>query len=197
MTPPFSYPLTAQVRRHGPQGYTDYASYRAWLRDEFSFRCGYCLQRERWVPGGFHLDHFLPVAHHSDAATEYTNLFFCCATCNVAKRDASIPDPTQHLLAQNVTVQLDGTVVAKTKEATRIIAQLGLNRPQYLVFRRVWLLIVQTIAAHPNVLREVLGFPADLPDLSLLRPPAGNTKPEGIEQSFFRQRQRGELPETY
>jgi hypothetical protein len=35
----FEYPLMPHVRRHGPAGYDDYASYRDWLRDEFTFRC--------------------------------------------------------------------------------------------------------------------------------------------------------------
>ncbi|MCY2988962.1 MAG: hypothetical protein NTY19_13985 [Planctomycetota bacterium] len=42
-----------------------------------------------------------------------------------------------------------------------------------------------------------MGFPEDLPDLSRLRPPEGNSRLDGVEQSYFAQRQRGELPETY
>lgn len=44
---------------------------------------------------------------------------------------------------------------------------------------------------------QLMGFPDDLPDLSRLRPPEGNSRPEGVQQSYFAQRQRGELPETY
>jgi hypothetical protein len=44
----FDYAATAHVRRHGPFGYQDYESYRDWLRDEFSFRCVYCLKRIFW-----------------------------------------------------------------------------------------------------------------------------------------------------
>ena len=43
----FPYPAAAHVRLHGPQ-YTESASYKPWLRDEFAFRCVYCLWRERW-----------------------------------------------------------------------------------------------------------------------------------------------------
>lgn len=45
--------------------------------------------------------------------------------------------------------------------------------------------------------RELLGFPDDLPDLARLRPPEGNRRPEGIQESCFAQRERGELPSTY
>lgn len=37
-----------------------------------------------------------------------------------------------------------------------------------------------------------MGFPDDLPDVGRLQPPA-NSRPEGIEQSYFAQRLRGEL----
>lgn len=47
---PFEYPSAPLVRRHGPVGYLDYSSFRPWLRDEFGFRCVYCLRREQWEP---------------------------------------------------------------------------------------------------------------------------------------------------
>ncbi len=42
----FTYPPPVTERRHGPGGYVDYGSYRPWLRDEFVFRCVYCLNRD-------------------------------------------------------------------------------------------------------------------------------------------------------
>jgi hypothetical protein len=57
---------------------------------------------------------------------------------------------------------------------------------------------MQLAASHDPVLhRRLTGFPNDLPDLKSLRPPGGNTRPEGIEQSHFRRRERGELPAMY
>ena len=44
----FTYPVEPHLRRHGPQGYADVVSDRPWLRDEFAFRCVYCLLREQW-----------------------------------------------------------------------------------------------------------------------------------------------------
>jgi hypothetical protein len=43
---------------------TDYESYRPWLRDEFAFRCVYCLTRETWGPltGVYELDQFVAAA---------------------------------------------------------------------------------------------------------------------------------------
>ena len=40
----------------------DAIAYRLWLRDEFAFRCVYCLLREQWgrVTGEFDVEHFRP-----------------------------------------------------------------------------------------------------------------------------------------
>ena len=58
----FDYPEPQEQRRHGPANYAAYESYRPWLRDEFDFRCVYCLKRETWgqVTFEFELDHFEP-----------------------------------------------------------------------------------------------------------------------------------------
>jgi len=49
---PFVYADRPHVRKHGPAGYTEFPTYKPWLRDEFHFRCVYCLERERWYPSG-------------------------------------------------------------------------------------------------------------------------------------------------
>ena len=74
----FEYPSPAHIRRHGPQGYATYKSYRPWLRDEFAFRCVFCLAREQWgrESGEFDLDHFAPQATDPDLATNYDNLLY-------------------------------------------------------------------------------------------------------------------------
>ncbi|MBY0457436.1 MAG: HNH endonuclease, partial [Gemmataceae bacterium] len=94
---PFVYPRLPHARRHGPRGYADYPSFRPWLRDEFVFRCAYCLRRETWglVRGTFAIDHFLPVAVRPDLAVDYDNLVYACTTCNVAKSANELPSPAE------------------------------------------------------------------------------------------------------
>jgi hypothetical protein len=73
----YDYPSVLHERIHGPAGYTDYKSYKEWLRDEFEFRCVYCLTRETWNPAGadvFGVDHILHKAVHKDVACDYRNL---------------------------------------------------------------------------------------------------------------------------
>lgn len=199
MTVPFTYPTPPALRRHGPQGYADYPSYRPWLRDEFAFRCVYCLLREQWglVRGSFAIDHFLPAAIHPELGAKYSNLVYSCTTCNAAKGKQKIPDPFRVLQRDDVHVHEDGTIEAGTPEARRLIRVLGLDDPEYNEFRLLWIGIVALAAKHaPELHDQLLGFPADLPDLKRLRP-SGNLYPEGIASSFFVQRQQGTLPKTY
>ena len=196
----FTYPPLPLVRRHGPQGYADYPSYRPWLRDEFVFRCVYCLRREQWgrVTAEFAVDHFLPISRHPDRATEYANLLYSCSTCNCRKGDSETPDPSLVLTRETVDVDETGLLVAHTAEARRAVLALDLNGPEAREFRELWLDIIQLAQqADPELFRRLMAYPDDLPDLASLRPPAGNTRPEGVAESHLERRNRGELPETY
>jgi hypothetical protein len=200
MTQPFQYPSDPHVRRHGPRGYANYASFRPWLRDEFQFRCVYCLAREQWgrVGGHFALDHFLPVANHPAQVTDYDNLIYACSTCNATKGDRAIPDALSVLLRSAVRIAKDGTIDADNPEAARPIEILGLDSLQTTEFRMRWIGIVSLAALHdPELHKRLMGYPEELPDLRRLRPPGGNSRPEGLAQSALVRRERGELPEVY
>ncbi len=195
----YRYPALPHRRRHGPIGYSDLESFRPWLRDEFSFRCVYCLERETWsnLVAAFEIDHFLPVSLHPDKSLDYENLLYACRACNAVKRQLRVPNPHKVLLADAVTVSDDGLLKVKTRDARRLVDLMDLNRPAYVERRRFILRMVKTAETHDRVMyRMLVGFPDDLPDLTRLRP-ATNAKPKGIAQSFHAQRQRGLLPETF
>jgi hypothetical protein len=197
---PFTYPAAPHPRRHGPQGYAHYASYRPWLRDEFSYRCIYCLLREQWgrVRGAFDLDHFLPAAHYPEQRQTYDILLYSCATCNEAKGDDVLPDPCQVLVGGDVQVQDDGVLEARTRAARRLVRKLGLDDREAQEFRLLWIGIIALAERYdPALYRRLLAYPKDLPNLTRLRPPGGNTRPEGIEESAYVKRQNGSLPATY
>src|SRR5260370_17565036 len=101
MTAPFQYPIAPHARRHGPRGYPDYSRFRPWLRDEFSYRCVYCLRREQWElsRGIFHIDLFVPAAIDPGLGTDYDNLLYVCASCNFAKGPPVLPPPLAPLTA--------------------------------------------------------------------------------------------------
>ena len=197
---PFHYPATTHVRRHGPKGYSSPAGFRPWVRDEFAFRCVYCLCREAWsrVPGMYGIEHFQPVAHRPELVTEYDNLLYACAACNTIKRAEDVPDPLDVLTAAGVEIRADGALVAKSNESAWLIDKLRLNHPKCREFRKLWMGIVRITKEHDSdVYRQLMGFPDDLPDLKRLKPPEGNTRSDGVEQSCYEQRKRGKLPDTY
>lgn len=200
MSAPFTYPDFSHQRRHGPRGYANYEGYRPWLRDEFSFRCVYCLLREQWgrVRGIFDLDHFLPACLRPDLALVYENLLYSCATCNAAKGSQQVPDPGEAFLGTKVSVGDDGIIQTQDQESLRLIRVLGLNDPEHVEFRLLWIGICRMAQRYDSALyQQLLGFPRDLPNLGRCRPPGGNTRPQGIQESYFRQRVEDSLPATY
>jgi hypothetical protein len=197
---PFLYPGVRPIRRHEPRGYADYSSYRPWLRDEFTFRCVFCLVREQWgrVTGLFDLDHFLPISRNQEKKASYENLLYCCARCNRAKGDRGIPDPREVLTQDTVAVEANGEIEASTSESQLIVRRLRLDDRESVEFRRMWIRIIAMSQFHdPPLHRQLVGFPPDLPNLSRLRPPAGNGRPEGIQVCYFAQRESGTLPSAY
>ena len=198
----FEYPTEPHARRHGPEGYTDYGSYRDWLRDEFTFRCVYCLHREQWYDRAatFNIEHFIPVVVDPSGRCEYTNLLYACATCNNAKQDiVGIPDPCQVAFDECLRIHENGEVEALNDDGIKLREVLRLNSKSNVRQRSRWM---QTLAAlrstHPELYQEYMGFPEELPDLRVpkKRVPR-NTKPEGATNCYFALRERGGLPATY
>src|SRR4051812_5177730 len=103
---PFRYPTTIHIRKHGPVGYTKYSHFRPWLRDEFDFRCVYCLRRETWAffLNDFELDHFVPRADDKTLELRYDNLVYACHNCNKRKSIKSVIDPEKIPLGNCVRV---------------------------------------------------------------------------------------------
>jgi hypothetical protein len=196
----FEYPAAPHVRRHGPRGYASYKSYRQWLRDEFSFRCVFCLAREQWGRESreFDLDHFVPQATDPDLAANYDNLLYACARCNARKGRRKVPDPTLAFIRDAMRVLPDGTLEAGSSDAARLIWILDLNSPQAVRWRQLWIRNVELAFEHDGEqYLRLMQFPDDLPDLSRLKPPAGNTRPDGVQRASHALRRRGELPEVY
>ncbi len=150
------------------------------------------------VRANFDIDHFQPVALRSDLFLAYDNLVYSCATCNAAKGARLLPNPETTLVRDCIQVEEDGRLVCRTPEARRLVRMLGLNDVEFVEFRMLWLGIVALAKEHdPALWRRLMGYPIDLPDLEALRPPGGNVRPEGVRESSFALKLRGELPEVY
>jgi hypothetical protein len=196
----FEYPTQPHARRHGPTGYEDYSSYRDWLRDEFMFRCVYCLHREQWYNRGatFHIDHFNPVTVDPGGKCEYSNLLYACATCNEAKNAIlGVPDPCEIAFHDCLRILADGSVQSLNEHGEKLKQVLRLDSESNVSHRSRWMRALEALrATNPDIYQEYMSFPTDLPDLRKKRV-LGNTKPEGVANCYFALRERGQLPAVY
>lgn len=195
----FRYPDLRTERTHGPVGYSSYKSFRPWLRDEFTFRCVYCLKRETWgqVTGEFELDHFEPQSLAPELTLDYANLVYACRRCNAVKLDKTVEDPFVILSRDSVIVLSDGYLKCDRTEVNRLIMQLDLNSPRLVRWRVMWMRIVDLANQRDTELhRQLTAFPEDLPNLQRLKP-SNNLRPEGVELSWYSKRKRGQLIDIY
>lgn len=194
----FEYTATPHMRRHGPRGYSDYSSYRDWLRDEFTFRCVYCLDRELWNRATFHIEHLVPVSVNPGLRCEYSNLLYACEQCNEAKKDIlGLPDPCEVAFHDCLRITADGRVRALNDDGRKLILVLRLDSERNVRYRSRWMQVLAELATSDSGLyQELMGFPEDLPDLRQKLAP-DNTKPEGATNCYFALRERGELPAMY
>jgi len=203
---PFKYPIAPHNRKHGPSGYANYSEYKPWLRDEFSFRCVYCLEREMWYPNrasSFSVDHIEPQSTNALRICDYDNLLYSCARRNSAKREWTILNPTTVAFAKHLSVMEDGSIQALSTEGQDMIDLLHLDKPPAINNRRYYLSLLDLKRQYPNeasvhqLFLQGFGFPPDLPDLADLRPPGGNSRTSGTEDCHYALRVREALSEVY
>ena len=160
VSPPFAYSAERHLRRHGPRGYADSQHFKPWLRDEFQFRCVYCLIRERWHPdgdGGFSVEHLRPRSRSPELAAEYDNLFYACCRCNAAKQDLEgILNPATEPLANHLLVSSDGAIQGLTEAGVELIKVCQLDRARLVEFRRSIFQLWQMIEASDDQILPTL-----------------------------------------
>jgi hypothetical protein len=158
------------------------------------------LKREPWgqVTGEFDIDHFQPQMRRPDLGADYSNLVYSCRRCNSVKLDQVVDDPFIVMNDARIRTMPDGTVQGLDTVSTRLILQLDLNSPRLVEWRLLWMRIIDLARERDQKLfQRLVGFPADLPDLQRLRPPAGNSRPEGIAESWAALAKQGKLPDHY
>lgn len=199
----FPYPTEPHERHHGPAGYRTYQSYKDWLRDDFTFRCVYCLSREMWYPDGhrsFGVDHFVPKSVDESLALNYDNLLYACGWCNSNKSDdmGLVLDPCEEPYGNHLEVDDEGNLNAKSTEGRILIDFLLLDHPEHNEYRKKIKSLVEQLErlGERDKLKEWLGFPLDLPNLPGKNPPQ-NHRAEGLERCYYVLREKGELPDTY
>jgi hypothetical protein len=203
---PFTYPPEPHVRKHAPAGYKNYPDYKPWLRDEFEFRCVYCLQREMWARDRdalFSVDHVVPQAEDSTLICVYGNLVYACLRCNSFRQDVRVLDPTREGMGRHLRIELDGTVTGLTDDGRFLIELLHLNAVSAVSERCRILRLMRLRMRYPedrDLEADFLAafrYPEELPDLRLLKPPDGNPLEMNTLQCFHARRERGELSDVY
>lgn len=197
----FSYPV-AFKGKHAPWGYTRYASYKDWLRDDFLFRCVYCLEREKWYPNrasAFGVDHIKPkgVGRYKKLRNVYENLAYACNRCNSRKGTLTLIDPRQNPFGKHLKVEPDGTIAGLTPDGTALILALGLDEPEIVATRLYYIQIYEAfqnpqmkqLPIVQNTYFFAFSYPENLPDLTA-KSPKGNHKPQGARQCCY-QKNRG------
>jgi hypothetical protein len=196
---PYAYPESPHQRRHRPAGYASYDEYLPWVQDEFAFRCVYCLKRMVWAPTDvWTIDHVVPKQEAPELVCDYENLVFACQCCNRQKSSHRVTDPCQVAYGSCLQVKANGEVTWLNTRGKRLVQTIRLNHPRYVQERLKILRFVQLAAGcDPALLEWLMSYPSVLPDLSRLKPPGGNRRPEGLRQSFHARRRRGDLAKTY
>jgi hypothetical protein len=211
---PFAYPLEPHQRKHGPAGYAKYDEYKPWLRDEFTFRCVYCLERELWYPdraASFSVDHVESQKEAPQRICNYWNLVYACTRCNCFKRHIQLIDPTAVAFGKHLRVdengiihpvEVDGT---SSREGEFLIRLLHLNENPALQTRRFRLEVLALKREYPSDERvdrlfvQSFAYPPleDLPDLQSLRPPEGNSLEEKVRMCFRARSKQSSLEDVY
>jgi hypothetical protein len=148
-----------------------------------------------------HIDHFQPQALRPDLKCDYTNLLYLCPACNGLKRDTLLPDPCAIALGRCLRVHKDGRIEAinDNEHGKLLIDRLALDEPPAREHRRLIIgTVLSFVQSNWPMFVEWMRYPRDLKDLSHpdYAPPT-NSKPDGIRQSCYERKRRGELPEVY
>jgi hypothetical protein len=152
------------------------------------------------VRRGYQIDHFVPQKIRPDLRADYDNLLYLCAACNNLKGAVLLPDPCVVALSECICFHDDGTVEAiepNQDEGQRLIDVLELDQPQLVEYRRSRIGSIKSHATYePSLYLHEMGYPSELPDLTVDVPPR-NTRPEGLAESCRCRFDKGTLPPIY
>jgi HNH endonuclease len=118
-------------RRPNPPNYANYRAYKPLLREDFQYRCAYCLLHEGQAQLGegfqnFQIDHFRPRNSFPELINVYDNLCYACRWCNRAKWQTW---PTEEQLASGYRF-VDPCAEDLYKEHARLIPDTGKLQPK-------------------------------------------------------------------
>ncbi len=151
-----------------------------------------------WAPTDvWSVDHIIAQDEAKDLSCVYENLLLACQCCNRIKSNQRVPDPGRVAYGQCLRVGSDGVIIPLNKLGSRLVRDLRLDHPKYREMRRQKMRELRALlVCDPEGYEQVMGFPKDLPNLSVLRV-RSNSRPEGVKETWLAKRLRGELPKVY
>lgn len=165
----YSYPKTLHSRTQTPPQFGDYRKYKPYLQREFTRVCVYCRTPDTVGRSPvFHVEHYRPKSLFPHLVNIYSNLFYCCAQCNVRKGAywpnvattgaPVIPNPCDMVMFTHLRF-VDGTVEGRTPVGTFAVEKLDLNEPDVVKFRQATFHAIRTtesqLAAISNKLKKL------------------------------------------
>lgn len=155
---PFKYPIEKHSRTQRPRRFKNYKTYKKFLRVEFSRKCVYCRQPDSSAPNlNFGVDHYKPSSRPEFAGLkyEYTNLYYCCGSCNSHKNSYWPEDETAGMYVVNpcdfrmaehmVFDNSNGSVVGRSDYGRFTIELLQLDNAELIAYRRNLLLTMSVL----------------------------------------------------
>jgi len=164
---PYLYPAKRHKRTLAPGPFTRYQAYKPYLREEFRRQCVYCRTPDGSLrSNAFGVDHYLPQVRFGTLRTLYSNLYYCCNTCNGRKggyypktvdRAAKrfIPNPCDHTMTSHVVFRAD-KVEALTVAGAHTVSLLMFNDDEWLKHRATTRASVRQLQEDRRVWREHL-----------------------------------------
>ena len=127
--------------------------YKRYTRADFKRSCAYCFAHEDGAGGerAFGQDHYWPKEAFKALRSTYSNLYWCCCTCNGVKGD-HYPQPDEirqgiqfcdpcvaDPCLKDYSLGSDGLLTALTHAGRYTIDHLRLNRAVLVGLRQQWL----------------------------------------------------------
>jgi uncharacterized protein (TIGR02646 family) len=145
--------LWRKISKTTPLQQRPYKEWKMELSQEALHSCVYCCVHESYFGGirNYHVEHYKPKSKFAELQNDYSNLFYCCAICNVFKGNDWIDLPADQnsysapfypnpsLTDYAGLLSVDGTskrVLSAFVTGKYLIERLYLNRPQLIIARR-------------------------------------------------------------
>ena len=145
----------------------------------------------------YQIDHFLPKSENPEVERDYDNLVYACSECNGTKAAKYLPSPEKVAYGKCLRVDENGEIHALDDHGKTIIEALSLDAPDYTRLRRRIIRMASEGQPGSETLQCCLGYPDDLPNLSEEPKPKRNKRPDGIRDSHYERKKRGQLSQYY